>query len=217
VFFSAAAVAIFAPRFSESVLRAPHLVTGVRISAVSMLLLTINGYQVGAVAGLGRFRALALLGAAQGIATAVLVTVFALVMGLEGALLGYALAAAVTWALFRFSLGGECRRAGIEVRYAHMRRRRPSGSLRAMTSLERRHGRLGQRADRDPTSRGFAEMAALRRWNDPRCGAFAWRDRVSRPCWRRSSGRDARAQHRAVSSTCPGLRRRQRGDRTGRG
>jgi O-antigen/teichoic acid export membrane protein len=118
---SAGAIAISAPWFCRSVLQAPHLVQGVRISAISTLILTINGYQVGGLAGLERFRLLALAGAFGGIATALLVTVFALALGLDGALLGYALSAALTWSAFHVLLRAECRRAGIRVSYAGMR------------------------------------------------------------------------------------------------
>ncbi len=117
---AAGSVVISAPWFSSSVLHAPHLVGGLRISALSTLMLTMNGYQVGALAGLERFRALAALGAFGGVATAVLVTSLALLLGLEGALLGYALAAALTWLVFHFALRAECRSAGIRVNYAQM-------------------------------------------------------------------------------------------------
>lgn len=110
---AAGTVAISAQWLSREVLGAPHLAGGVRISAMSMLLLTINGYQVGALAGLELFRALAFLGAGGGLLTAVSVIGFALPWGLEGALLGYALAAAITWGGYHFALRAECRHAGI--------------------------------------------------------------------------------------------------------
>ena len=119
---AAGAIAISAPWFASSVLHAPELTGGLRISALSMLMLTMNGYQIGALAGLERFRALAALGAFGGLATAVLVTGLALILGLEGALLGYALAAALTWLAFHAALRGECRRAGIRVSYSRMSR-----------------------------------------------------------------------------------------------
>lgn len=119
---AAGSVALSAPWFSSVVLHAPHLSSGLRISAVSMLLLTINGFQVGALAGLGRFKALAILGALGGVTTATCVIGLALAWGLEGALSGYALAAAITWSGYHFVLRSECRRAGIAPRYRQLRK-----------------------------------------------------------------------------------------------
>jgi O-antigen/teichoic acid export membrane protein len=113
---AAGAVALSAGWFAGSVLRAPHLAGPLRIAAASLLLLTINGHQVGALAGLERFRTLALLGGLGGVATAVLVAGLAVPFGLDGAVLGSALAAALTWLAFRRSVRIECRRAGITVR-----------------------------------------------------------------------------------------------------
>ncbi len=121
---AAAALAVFgsAPWFAGSVLRAPHLAGGLRISAASLFLLTVNGYQTGALAGLQRFRSLAVLASCQGVATAVLVTGLALGAGLEGAFAGYALAAALTWVIFHQALRAECQACGIRVEYGQLRR-----------------------------------------------------------------------------------------------
>lgn len=118
---AAGSVALSAPWFSSAVLRAPELAWGLRISALSMLLLTINGYQVGALAGLERFRTLALLGALGGAVTATCVIGLALPWGLHGALAGYALAAAIMWCVYHLALRAECRRAGIRTRYTQLR------------------------------------------------------------------------------------------------
>jgi len=118
---AALSVILSAPWFASAILHAPHLVGALRISALSLFLLTVTGYQIGALAGLERFRALALLGALQGFATAVLVAALALIRGLDGALAGYALAAALTWVVTHRVLVAECRAAGIRVGYAHLR------------------------------------------------------------------------------------------------
>jgi O-antigen/teichoic acid export membrane protein len=93
-----------------------------RISAVSMLFLTINGNQVGALSGFRSFRALALVSAAGGIATAVLVVGLSVPFGLKGALVGYAAAAALTWGLSHGMLRAECRRAKVRVMYSSLAR-----------------------------------------------------------------------------------------------
>jgi O-antigen/teichoic acid export membrane protein len=118
---AAGAVALSAPWFAGAVLHAPHLASGVQVSALSLLLLTVNGYQIGALGGLQRFRSMALLGGLGGVATAVLVPVLAVRWGLDGALAGQALAAALTWYVFHRAVRAECRAAGIAVSYTRLR------------------------------------------------------------------------------------------------
>lgn len=111
-----------APWFATSVLQAPALESPIKLSLVTVFALTVNGYQVGALAGLGRFRTLALLGGAQGLGTILLVPTLAFSWGIQGAVAGYAAALFLSWWLHHYVLTRELRLVGMQVTYRDMRR-----------------------------------------------------------------------------------------------
>jgi O-antigen/teichoic acid export membrane protein len=110
-----------APWFAASVLNAPSLEVPIKLSLITVLTLTVNGYQVGALAGLGRFRALALLGGAQGLATILFVPALALSWGLRGAVAGYAAALLMSWWAHHRVLARELLHIGARITYRDMR------------------------------------------------------------------------------------------------
>jgi O-antigen/teichoic acid export membrane protein len=98
-----------------TVLQAPHLAPAIRLSAVGVFFLTVGGYQIGALAGLERFRASAILTVANGALSLTLVLSGAWRFGLLGAIGGFALAQLASWASHRYVLNLSLREVGIFV------------------------------------------------------------------------------------------------------
>jgi len=94
----------------------PGLSTAFQTAAVAVLFLTVNGYQVGALAGLEDFRILAVLAAATSLASAFLVPAGAALRGLNGAVAGLGVASAIGWAAHHVALRRRCAGAGVRVR-----------------------------------------------------------------------------------------------------
>ncbi len=118
---AAAGLFVAAPYIAEELLHARHLTFAVRVSVGYLFFLTVNGYQVGALAGLEAFQRLAAVGVVSGVATALVVVTSAWKLGLEGALVALSLASAVNWALHHVYLRRHCRSQGIAVRYDNLR------------------------------------------------------------------------------------------------
>ena len=102
-----------APWLAKYVLDAPHLNTGIIIAAGYVLFSVMNGYQVGALAGLEGFRAIAISGAVQGFLHLTLCGLATWLFGLEGALAGLALSATARWLIFGWAIRYEAARQAI--------------------------------------------------------------------------------------------------------
>lgn len=107
----------FSGAIAADVLHAPHLARGVRLSAGFLFFLTINGYQIGALSGLEAFRRLAAAGAIYGAMSTTLVVLLGYFFGLDAALGGMSLAAAVNWAIHHLYLTRYCREHGVAANY----------------------------------------------------------------------------------------------------
>jgi O-antigen/teichoic acid export membrane protein len=118
-----ATIAVSGPLAAE-LLGTPALAGPVQMSALYLLLLTMNGFQQGALAGLERFRPLALLGLLYGVASLVLVPTMGRAFGVSGAVLGLALATLASWIGHHLVLRRLLREAGITVSYRAARRER---------------------------------------------------------------------------------------------
>lgn len=108
----------FAPVLADRVLSAPHLSTELRMASVLLLFNAVNGVQLGALAGLESFRAIAILTVLEGTMHFLLVGGGAFLFGLAGAVAGYALVAfaqllASQWVLRRRSAA-----SGLRVSYS---------------------------------------------------------------------------------------------------
>jgi O-antigen/teichoic acid export membrane protein len=106
---------VVAGPLAKSVLRAPHLVTGLRMLAVLLLLSTVGGVQIAILAGLEEFRSIAILSGVEGILSASAVTAGAHVFGLNGALAGTVAAPAVMFFFKQRAVTVMCTKAGIEI------------------------------------------------------------------------------------------------------
>ncbi len=103
-----------APWLAKHMLNAPHLAAGIAISAGFVLFSVMNGYQVGALSGLESYRAIAISGAATGLAHLLICVLGSWMFGLEGALAAVAISAMGRWALFGWVIRREAACQGIK-------------------------------------------------------------------------------------------------------
>lgn len=114
---ASAALVVGASPLAELVLDRPHLTRGLMIVSGITLFAVLNGFQVGALAGLESYRALAWGGVIAGVSRFALCGLMVWRWGLYGALAGLVLASLVRWALFARLLAVEAGRQGITVRW----------------------------------------------------------------------------------------------------
>lgn len=100
---------------ANDVLRVPQAAQGLMIAAAFVLFSVMNAYQTGALAGLESYRTLAKLGAVGGVAQLTGAVGLAWIWGLNGALLGLAVAAAFRWALHARAIRVEAAKHGVHV------------------------------------------------------------------------------------------------------
>jgi O-antigen/teichoic acid export membrane protein len=111
---------IGAPWLAARTLAAPHLASELYLAAGIVLFSVMNGYQLGALAGLESYRASAMVGIAQAALHLTVCTLMAWRLGLAGAVFGHALSAALRWAMFHSVLRRESAKQGIKLTYAGM-------------------------------------------------------------------------------------------------
>lgn len=121
-----AVLALCAPWLVVGSAGAPVLTAAMRVSAIYMFFITVNGYQMGALSGLEAFRGIAHINVAYGLATLVLTWAASRWLGLCGATLAQGLSAALLWLLYHYTLKAECRRRNIVVTYRGIWRERPA-------------------------------------------------------------------------------------------
>jgi len=85
---------------AEHVLAAPHLAMSLTISAAFVLFSVMNGYQIGALAGLESYKSISVYGAILGVAHLAICGLGAALWELHGALGGMAVSALIRWALY---------------------------------------------------------------------------------------------------------------------
>jgi O-antigen/teichoic acid export membrane protein len=104
---------ISAPWVAENMLAAPHLAVSLAISAAFVLFSVMNGYQIGALAGLESYKSIAVYGALLGAAHLALCGLGAMLWALHGALGGMAVSALLRWGVYGLVLRREIKKQGI--------------------------------------------------------------------------------------------------------
>jgi O-antigen/teichoic acid export membrane protein len=112
----AAIMTVGAPR-AEVLFNASGVSSALRVGAFSLLFLTLNSFQVGAMAGFDAFRVLARIGFVQGILSTALTAGLTRAFGLTGAVLALSTASFASWLQHHWALRRECEAHGIVVRY----------------------------------------------------------------------------------------------------
>ena len=96
-------------------MNAASLAGPLRIGALLLVLQTVSGVQLGALAGLEEFRAVSLLSALEGVLTIAAVVGGAWLFGIAGALGGFVLAAVIAYPAKQLVLRARCAAAGIPI------------------------------------------------------------------------------------------------------
>ncbi len=104
---------VFAPTLATD----GTLVPGLRLSAIYVFFVTLNGYQVGALIGMEAFGRIARIGIISGPTAVIATWALAFRFGLSGAVLAQGLNAIFTWLLYQIAVKEECSQANIRVRY----------------------------------------------------------------------------------------------------
>jgi len=111
------AVVVFAPELAASAGRSGDLVPDLRLSALYVCFITLNGYQAGALAGLESFHWIARISVIYGILSLPLTWALTCWMGLRGAVLAQGANALLLWLLYQHALSREGCRHDVTVRY----------------------------------------------------------------------------------------------------
>ena len=106
---------ISAPWVAEHMLAAPHLAVSLAISAAFVLFSVMNGYQIGALAGLESYKSISVYGALLGAAHLVVCGLGGMLWGLHGALGGMAVSALLRWGVYGLVLHREINKQGITI------------------------------------------------------------------------------------------------------
>lgn len=104
---------ISAPWVAAHMLAAPHLAASLSIAAAFVLFSVMNGYQIGALAGLESYQSISVYGALLGAAHLALCGLGAMLLDLHGALGGMALSALLRWGVYGLVLRREINKRGI--------------------------------------------------------------------------------------------------------
>jgi O-antigen/teichoic acid export membrane protein len=115
---AALALLFFAPWIASFVLKARSLDSPLAIGSGVLLFAAMNGFLIGALAGLESYRTLARALVWSGLAYLVICTGSAWWAGLSGAIAGQAFSGLVQFVLLAVALGKECSLQGIKVHYA---------------------------------------------------------------------------------------------------
>lgn len=108
---------LFAPLIAEHILNASHLTVELRIGSFLLFLNALTGVQIGALAGLESFRAIAIITIIEGVLHFILISLGAVLFGLIGAVVAYMLVAAVKLALSQWTLQKSCQNQHITISY----------------------------------------------------------------------------------------------------
>lgn len=117
VLVSSGLLLAFSGILAERVLEAPHLQQALIWGTLLLAVSAFRGIQNGTFAGLERFDIIAKLNILDGVLALPAIVLLASLLGVEGALLGLALSASVTWVTGRFLLTEDLRARSIRVQY----------------------------------------------------------------------------------------------------
>lgn len=113
-------------------LRAPHLTWALRIGAGFLGLSVLNGYQIGVLQGLEAYGLLSRASVLGGIMMVIFCAAFTWLAGVNGAVFGLLLSAAIRWAAFRYCIAAELLRQEIRPDYRNMKREKRTLSVFAL-------------------------------------------------------------------------------------
>lgn len=110
---SGAGVFLAADKIAAGWLGAPHLAQDIRVAAVLLFFVVVNGSQTGIIAGFEAFKSLAAGNSLRGVAACIGIALGAYFGGVRGALLGSLAAAVLGYVIFNRIIRAQCKAAGI--------------------------------------------------------------------------------------------------------
>ncbi len=113
----AGALSLFAPLLASRTMNAPALAGELRLGALLLALNAISGAQVGALSGFEAFKTIAKANLARGLLSFPLAVAGVMLWHLPGAVIGMVLTSAIGCLINHFALRGQCRDAGVRIRY----------------------------------------------------------------------------------------------------
>ena len=117
IFFSAVALILTSGLIARIMLDAPHLQHALIFGSLLMVTIALRGIQNGVLAGLEKFDQIAKLNILDSVLAFVLILLLSNFMGVEGAVIGLALAASLAWFAGGIFLKNELKFTGITVLY----------------------------------------------------------------------------------------------------
>ena len=114
--FAICLMVISTPWLAEHIFNAPHLGSSLLVAAAFVLFSVMNGYQIGALAGLESYKSISLYGALLGAVYLAVCGVGADLWGLHGALGGMVISALLRWCVYGAVLRHELFRWDIRVK-----------------------------------------------------------------------------------------------------
>ena len=121
----ALALLVAAGPLAAGVLERPELATGLRLVSAAVLFAVLNGYQVGALAGLEAYRGIARAGIISGIICVAAAWAATSWWGVQGAIAVLVISPLARWAVTWTFLRAAVRREGLKVSYRQARREWP--------------------------------------------------------------------------------------------
>ena len=116
----ASTILFFAPQVASHYLNVPQISEQLRIAALYIFFVTLNGYQVGALAGFEAFAIQAKINLIQAVVSLVLTFVLTFIWGLTGASSALGLAALLNWIFHQLAIRKEVKRYGIKTSYSEL-------------------------------------------------------------------------------------------------
>lgn len=110
---AAVGLCLGAPLLAEASLRAPALSGPIRLAAAMVFFAVLSGYQIGTLAGLESYRALAVVAIMTGCINLAAAVLCAHYWGLNGAIAGLAIGSLFQWLAFRLAIEMSCRKEAI--------------------------------------------------------------------------------------------------------
>lgn len=115
----ATGLALFAPWLAEHTIKAPHLASVLRISALILFFSALNGAQIGALSGLEAFKTIAKVNLLAGLFSFPILICGAYFGGISGVAWALVVNLCLNWFLNHFALRTEARRHRVPVSFKH--------------------------------------------------------------------------------------------------
>ncbi len=119
---TASVLLVFGGYIASHVYNLPSLAPAIRLSAIYLFFVALNGYQAGTAVGLGAFQETTIINATQCVVSFIVVGALTVGWGVSGAAFGMGLAAAGMWLHYKVVLTRLLSEKGVRLNYRHCTR-----------------------------------------------------------------------------------------------